>query len=126
MSIVSLVTIDRNPGSNNVEYLYFQIYTHNTGIYNTMTDEVMDAEMSEWIWVVTMIVMTLITMVRYSRIFARHDNPSLYAFYMSILNDTNLPSPYAETFLHTSFGPYYIIMIINEINAVQMIMKYEI
>lgn len=50
-SIVSLVTIDsESPGSNNVEYLYFQIYTHNTGIHNTMTDEVMDAEMSEWVW----------------------------------------------------------------------------
>lgn len=45
-----------------------------------MTDEVMDAEMSEWVMgVVMMIVMTLITIVRYSRIFARHDNPSLYA-----------------------------------------------
>lgn len=39
----------RSPGSRNVEYLYFQIYTHNTGIHNTMTDEVMDAEMSEWV-----------------------------------------------------------------------------
>lgn len=75
-----------------------------------MTDEVMDAEMSEWIWVVTMIVMILITMVRYFRIFARHDNPSLYAFYISILNDTNLPSPHAKTLLHISFGPYYIII----------------
>lgn len=45
------LTVDRNlPVQNNVEYLYFQIYTHNTGIYNTMTDEVMDAEMSEWAW----------------------------------------------------------------------------
>lgn len=44
-----------------------------------MADEVMDTEMSERVMgVVTMIVMTLITMVRYSRILARHDNPSLY------------------------------------------------
>lgn len=33
----------------------------------------------------------------YSRIFARHDNPSLFMFfYMSILNDTSSPSPCAE------------------------------
>lgn len=46
----SLVTDRKSPGSSNVEYLYFQIYTHNTGIYNTMADEVMDTEMSEWVW----------------------------------------------------------------------------
>lgn len=40
----------KSPGSSNVEYLYFQIYTHNTGTYNTMADEVMDTEMSEWVW----------------------------------------------------------------------------
>lgn len=46
----SLVTDKKSPGSSNVEYLYFQIYTHNTRTYNTMTDEVMDSEMSEWVW----------------------------------------------------------------------------
>lgn len=64
MSIVSLVTIDRNlPVQNNVEYLYFQIYTHNTGIYNTMTE--MRWWMLKWVNgygdVVTIMVMTLIT-----------------------------------------------------------------
>lgn len=57
--------------------------------------------------VVTMIVMPLITMVRYSRIFARHDNPSLYLLYMSILSDPTVPSPCAETRL--SSLPNYVI-----------------
>lgn len=46
----SWLLTEKFPDSNNVEYLYFQIYTHNTGIYNTMTDEVMDAEMNKWVW----------------------------------------------------------------------------
>lgn len=61
-------------------------------------DEVMEY-WDEWmdVGVVTMIVMTLITMVRYSRIFARHDNPSLYLVYMNILSDPNVPSLCTET-----------------------------
>lgn len=100
----SLVTVKSSRFSSNVEYLYFQIYTHNTGIYNTMADEVMGTEMSEWVMdVVTMIVMTLITMVRYSRILARHDNPSLYPshFHISFFRST---TPRAKTRL---FFPNY-------------------
>lgn len=77
----SWLLIEKFPGSNNVEYLYFQIYTHNTGDLQH-NDGWGDGCWNEWMGmdVVTMIVMTLITMVRYSRIFARHDNPSLYVF----------------------------------------------
>jgi len=50
MSIVSLVTIENLPVQITLSIYTFK-YTHTTqGIYNTMTDEVMDAEMSEWVW----------------------------------------------------------------------------
>jgi len=135
-SIVSLVTIDKNLPVQITLSIYTFKYTHTTQGFTTQW------RMRWWMlkWVNgygrgddDTIVMTLITMVRYFRIFARHDNPSLYAFfYMSILNDTSLYTVTlffcAETILRTHLFLsilYYNDYIINEINAVQMILIYE-
>jgi len=121
MSIVSLVTIENLPVQITLSIYTFK-YTHTTQGFTTQW------RMRWWMlkWVNgygcgddDTIVMTLITMVRYFRIFARHDNPSLYAFfYMNILNDTSL---YTVTLLfarklsyvHISCYPYGITMTIS-------------
>lgn len=75
--------------------------------------------------VVTMIVMTLITPVFSPDTIIRR---FFTFFYMSIPNDTSSPSPCAEILSRAhllSSILYYIDYIINEINAVRMLMMYE-